>query len=374
MLDRADRLSPRFPASAETSVRERISSWLAAHPVRLALCGATCGADLIFAEAAAAAGIETHLVLPFAAEAFVETSVAHGGSDWVRRFEQAMGAAASVTVINDEVADAEASVFDFSNRMVAAKGLLLADSLGLHVRGLTVWNGLRGDGGGGTADTVSCWIGAKIPVDVIHPLDRAADGPAAPETQLPALPFAGIRSAQPQGARGVVGFLVHFHFSDYPKFPEAAFPRFQRSVLDPLAAVLADAGPSARGRYGFGADYVFAFDSARAALDTAARALETVTGNGSDFASPSVCLHVGPVQMMVNPVLNQYCHEGGAVSRVACLARGVPAGRLFCTEAFAALSALEAVRHFSFLPCEDIPGGDGRIPDRLFAVAAADQS
>lgn len=374
MLDRTDRAVPRFPASAQASVRERINGWLAAHPVRMALCGATCGSDLIFAEAAAASGVETHLVLPFAAGEFVDISVAHGGREWVRRFERAISAADSVTVINDEVADAEGSVFDFSNRMVAAKGLLLADSLGLHVRGLAVWNGLRGDGGGGTADAISCWIKAKIPVHVIHPLDPVADGPAGAETALPCVPFAGIHTAKPEGARGVVGFLAHFHFADYPKFPEALFPKFQKSVLDPLAAILADAGPVVRGRYGFGADYVFAFDSARAALPTASRALEALAGHGEGFALPSVCLHVGPVQLMVNPVLNQYCHEGGAVSRVARAARRLPAGRLFCTEAFAALSALEAVRHFRFMPCDEMSGGDDPTPDRMFAVVAADQS
>jgi hypothetical protein len=52
---------------------------------------------------------------------------------------------------------------------------------------------------------------------------------------------------------------------------------------------------------------------------------------------------------MVNPVLNQYCHEGGVLLHAARVARQLDPGKLFCTEPFAALSSLEAVRHFRFV-------------------------
>jgi len=369
MIDREGRAVPRFPAFAEDSVAGRIENWLAANPVKTVFAGAACGADILFLEAALEAGIEIHILLPFAAEEFVKTSVAHGGGEWVGRFHRVFDKAASLTIVNEDVADADGSVFDFTNRLVAAQGVLHADAHGMRARGLAVWNGLRGDGGGGTADAVACWIKAGLPVDVVHPLEPALDGPARGTESIPPVPFANIHSALPSGARGEVGFFAHFHFADYQRFPEAVFPAFQRLVLVPLAAHLAASGHRIPGRYGFGGDYVIAFQGVRAALETAHGALGAVRNSlaesGSGIAPPSVCLHVGPVQVLVNPVLNQYAHEGGVLLRAARAARRVPPGRIFCTGPFAALSALEAVRHFRMESMES----EGTEP--LFAVSHA---
>ncbi len=87
------------------------------------------GSDVIFLETAQAAGIETNVVLPFAKSDFVESSVRTSGEQWVERFERVMAKAASTTIVNDEVADDKSSVFDFTNRMVAAKAARRASSV-----------------------------------------------------------------------------------------------------------------------------------------------------------------------------------------------------------------------------------------------------
>ena len=364
MIDREGRALPRFPQTLAVSVSERIKTWLRVNPVRLAFSGAACGSDILFLEAALEGGVEIHLLLPFAVEDFIRTSVAPGGSEWVGRFQGILSSAKTITIVNDEVADVEGSVFDFANRMVAAKGVLKADALGMPVRGLTVWNGLRGDGGGGTADAVSCWLKARIPVDVIHPMNPANDGPARGEESIPSVPFPTIHSALPSGARGEVAFLAHFHFAAYHKFPEKLFPVFQRAVLDPMASFLAASDHRPTGRYGFGGDYVIAFDGVRSALEAASGVLDAImrslAESESGIAPPSVCLHVGPAQFMVNPILNQYCHEGGVLLHAARVARQLEPGQLFCTEPFAALSSLEAVRHFRFVSTGSA--------DKVFAV------
>jgi hypothetical protein len=369
MIDREGRAMPRFPSSAQESVARRIRDWLTSNPIKTVFSGAACGSDILFLEAALEAGIEIHILLPFAAEEFVKTSVAHGGAEWVARFRRVFDKAASLTIVNEDVADPDGSVFDFTNRLVAAQGVLHADAHEMRVRGLAVWNGLRGDGGGGTADAVSCWIQAGLSVDVIHPLETSQDGPGRGVESIPLIPFANIHSALPAGARGEVGFFAHFHFADYQRFPEAVFPVFQRIVLLPFAAHLAASGHRISGRYGFGGDYVIAFQGVRAALETASGALEAIRDslleNASDISVPSVCLHVGPVQVLVNPILNQYAHEGGVLLQAARAARRVTPGGIFCTRPFAALSALEAVRHFRFEPFEL---DDGEV---LFAVNRA---
>lgn len=372
MIDNESREVARFPSSAESSVYRRIQDWLVANPVRVAFSGAACGADILFLEAALESGVEIHILLPFAAEDFIRTSVTPGGPGWLERFQRVLFKAKTLTIVNDEIADVEGSVFDFTNRMVAAKGVMMADALGLSVNGLTVWNGLRGDGGGGTADAVSSWLKAMIPVHVIDPLDPARDGAALGEASIPPVPFPNIHTAIPNGSRGEVSFFAHFHFAGYSRFPEKIFPVFQRAVLNPLALFLTESPHRPTGRYGFGADYVIAFKGVRSALETASGALETVMHSlhdlDTEIAPPSVCLNVGPVQLMVNPLLNQYCHEGGALLRAARIVRQIPPGKLFCTEPFAALSSLEAVHHYCFVPEGELSDAESGTTDRLFTV------
>jgi hypothetical protein len=60
--------------------------------------GASCGADLLFAEAALARGVELHVVLPFDEDDFLAQSVMPGGETWVDRYRACMAQAASTTL------------------------------------------------------------------------------------------------------------------------------------------------------------------------------------------------------------------------------------------------------------------------------------
>ncbi len=102
MIDVHDRLEPRFPAALEPAVasalRERAARWHA--PVLFA--SAACGADLLMLEAALDAGAEVNVVLPFAREEFVRTSVAPAGAHWVERFDVALARASRVILATSE--------------------------------------------------------------------------------------------------------------------------------------------------------------------------------------------------------------------------------------------------------------------------------
>ncbi len=68
MIDAPGRKQPRFPADKESIARDAIVDTLTqagAGPGDLAICGAACGGDLIFAEACLARDMRLELYIPF---------------------------------------------------------------------------------------------------------------------------------------------------------------------------------------------------------------------------------------------------------------------------------------------------------------------
>ncbi len=91
MIDAPTRETPRFPASKETVLREKIAEQLAAWGVGkgdLAICGAACGSDILFAEECQRLSASVRLLLALPRAQFVARSVAFAGYDWVRRFDR----------------------------------------------------------------------------------------------------------------------------------------------------------------------------------------------------------------------------------------------------------------------------------------------
>jgi len=368
VIDAPDRNPARFPSEAEAGVRSRIVDWLKRENIRISFCSAACGADLIFLSVAAECGVETHLVLPFRAEDFIETSVRIGGKKWVARFREAVEQAKSVTIVNEEVADEKSSAYEFANRMVAAKAKLRAMQLDLPVMSLAVWDSEPRALRGGTADAVASWAEAKIRCHVIHPTQPDRDGAPVAGSVSGAQPFPQIHAAIPDGSRTEVRMLVHVYFAGYFGLRENERTRFQQTTLGGIARVLAQSTNRPLARHGLGPDYVFVCAAFRSAALLANELLAEVrrqAESGPVMELPRICLHAGPVQLMVNPILNQYAHEGAVLTRAGRLARRVPSGAVHCTEAFASLAALESLREFRFEYHGAITHPDG-TGDRVF--------
>jgi hypothetical protein len=368
ILDRPGRDSPRFPPNAEDEVFTRISSWLNQKNIRTSYSSAAAGSDIIFLTAAQQAGIKTHIILPFAAEDFVETSVRVAGEQWIERFNHVLSNAESLTIANDQAAGDRSAAYDFTNRMIAAQAMMKANEVQMPVLGLGVWNREVGDAAGGTADAVTTWCRANIETFAIHPTDSSQDGPVCDISSLAGVPFERIQSALPDGYRTIVCAVLHLYFESYYNLREQDYPKFREVVLDPIAQRIAESHYAPEISYGLGADYLFVFRTMRAAgiftRELQAKLLETPD---SPVQAPTISLHAGPMFLMVNPVLNQYSHEGSTLTRAARIARRLAPGRAFCTEPFAALSALEAIREFQFeyAGSERYPDGTS---DRLFMV------
>src|SRR5271155_2501608 len=95
-------------------------------------------------------------------------------------------------------------------------------------------------------------------------------------------------------------------------------------------------------RYGHGGQYLFIWNNDEIQVDGIAgvrvagmaalefgrlfRERRSELPSGLDF---KICLHTAPLQVMVNPILNQYAHEGGAMTKISTLSASLPPGAIY---------------------------------------------
>lgn len=147
--DALDTERPRFPASELPRVRRELAVLL--HPgVRALVCSAACGADLLALEAAGAAGIERHVVLPFDARTFRTTSVVDRPGDWGPLFDRLMaevGRSGRLEVGTGDPDDPRAYIRANERIVQRAAGLAGAGGVRRQRAAVVVWEGdSRGEG------------------------------------------------------------------------------------------------------------------------------------------------------------------------------------------------------------------------------------
>ncbi|MEU9129626.1 hypothetical protein AB0D08_16220 [Kitasatospora sp. NPDC048540] len=144
-------------------VRAALGRLLAGHPAA-ALTGVSClapGADALFADAVLAAGGALVAVIP--SPAYRDTVDA----GYTAEFDRLRHAAAEVLVLPFDTPDADA--YEAANTELLRRADLL----------VAVWDGLPGNGRGGTAHMVAAARRAGIPVEVVWP-EGAGRRPAPP--------------------------------------------------------------------------------------------------------------------------------------------------------------------------------------------------
>lgn len=159
MVDPPGRASPRFPADEVPRVtaeaRDALAEW-GVGPACAVVSGGARGADLIVAEEAAARGARVLLCLALPPEEFLRRSVEVPGTDWAARFAQ-IARRAEVRVLDDGEGPGPENVFARANDWM----LDVARSIDPCPYAIVVWDGLPGDGSGGTAHMVRR-LGAQL--------------------------------------------------------------------------------------------------------------------------------------------------------------------------------------------------------------------
>ncbi len=171
MIDAPGRAVPRFPATAEAGVAERLRARVAERRVAVGYASCACGGDILFLEAVLAAGGRVVVVPPLPLEKAIERSVAFAGSGWTERLRRILADPSATALPDecDETGEDDDIVYDFCNRYLAGLAFLKARQLGLPVRGMCVWNGAESGLEGGTDSAVRLWRAAGVEVDVIAP-------------------------------------------------------------------------------------------------------------------------------------------------------------------------------------------------------------
>ena len=380
-----------FHVSDEQAVARAIASALAQHNVGFAYGSLASGADILFAEAFLARGVELHVVLPFALEEFVACSVAPAGDNWVERFSYCIGQASSVTYGTIDAYAGDDVLYKYCSEIAIGLTLVRARYLDAEVHQFAVWDGLPARGEAGTGIDVALWRSAGHAVTIVPPtgveemprpdLREAAvsvaaavadDGPLKPRPgaamatiddsfagltraidgappRTPAGPSAG---EVPERPHRLVRAMLFADVRGFSKLTDEQLPVFAAHVFASFAEVLDRHGEVVEYSNTWGdALYAVISDAVSAAAcaldlqDAVDRLDPEAVGLPADL-SLRLGGHVGPIFPVTDPVLNRRSFVGSHVNRTARIEPVTPPGAVYVTSPFAA--ALELAGGHAF--------------------------
>lgn len=347
MIDAPNRPSPRFPPSAAARVGKAIARELESLGCRAGVSALACGGDLLFADAVMARGAGMHVVLPLNVQAFLQESVEPAQDErWVERFHAVRERRASEHIVGDEYLSGSGTPFQLAALLIDAHALRLARETETAHAALAVWDGLAGDGMGGTASFVGHCVQRGRTVRCIHPMTGEVFTPG-PEAVAAAQKHAWRRVGV--GAGAMEHRLAAFLFADAKGFSglrETEMPAFTRVVLGIIRRAIDGAAPPPLvvNTWGDGLFVVTALprEAARVGLriiDESAKVNWRGEGLGGQ-ATFRVGLHAGPAFVTGSDVVvgrpNAYGRE---VSNAARIEPVVDPGQVWASEDFMLLAA-----------------------------------
>ena len=104
------------------------------------------------------AGAEVSVVLPYDKEEFIRDSVDYlPGSNWRARFERVMERATQCVTASTQKLELGGVSYDFANELLLGLSAIHAHRLETALIPVAAWDGVSGDGPGGTASAVENW-------------------------------------------------------------------------------------------------------------------------------------------------------------------------------------------------------------------------
>jgi hypothetical protein len=346
---------------AEKDITDAISSILRETEALIAYGSLACGADIMIAEAILAIGGELHVVLPFAEEDFLRTSVRIGGSEWPARYEKVREAAASVTFATQMRCVDDEEQFAYCTKLMMGLAQLRAGVMQADTFQLAVWDGAPATGAAGTAADCAEWarlggVTRIIPV----PRDRPALKSAA-ATEMPNRPHWTLQS------------MLFADFAGFSRLDEDRLSKFLEVVMGRIATVLDRHADDVLTRNSWGdAIYVVITSPARAAEIALEIQAELDPELLQSIGLPPeggmrISLHHGPIFEHFDAVQGARTFYGTEVTVAARIEPRVPVGAIYTTQPFAAM--IESGRnnyHFEYVGNMDLAKNYGvRILYRL---------
>jgi class 3 adenylate cyclase/tetratricopeptide (TPR) repeat protein len=351
MVDQANRAVPRFPGCHESAVREALRERLIQRDCSIGYASAAAGADILFLEVLLELGGEINVVLPYAAEQFLEDNgQLVGDPSWRERSERVLRQATRVIVASEQQTGAGTTRFELANLLLDGLAINRAEHLETDLVRMAVWDGKPGDGPGGTASVVEHWQDQGLAVEIVTPPAVVDDGAGDTRSAPPAQP----NPEEPDN--GFRGEIVAMLFGDAVHFShlgEAELVRFGEHFLGAIGNLINTSrhAPVLKNTWGDG--LFFVFSSMRDAGNFAMSLTELV--NGTDWVSkglPSslnlrIGLHARTVFSFIDPITGRPNYLGTQVSRAARIEPITPPGQVYASEVFAALTAAERIADFT---------------------------
>lgn len=140
-IDAVGQAQARFPLAQVPAVQHRLRTLLVEQDVRILVCSAACGADLVALGEAAKIGIERHVILPFNPERFRTSSVIDRPGSWGEDFDRVLVETRGTggVVVLPESQDAKTSYLA-ANHLILEKTRELAFQTGDRAAAALVWD------------------------------------------------------------------------------------------------------------------------------------------------------------------------------------------------------------------------------------------
>lgn len=345
----------------EKELVQSIGSILAETGALIAYGPLACGADILVAEAILALGGELHVVLPFAEEDFLRTSVRVGGAEWEARYLAARDAAASVTFATQMNHVDDDELFAYCSKLVMGLAQLRAGIMHAEAFQLAVWDGRPANGVAGTGADCAEWArqGGKTRI-VSIPTDRPP---------LDAVAVTEMRSRPPWALHS----MLFADFAGFSRLDEDCLSQFLEVVMGRIATVLDRHSDAVLTRNSWG-DAVYAVITSPAhAAEIALEIQEELDPQSLvEIGLPAedgmrISLHHGPIFEHFDAVQRARSFYGTEVTVAARIEPRVPVGAIYTTQPFAAM--IESARndyHFEYVGKMDLAKNYGfRILYRL---------
>jgi class 3 adenylate cyclase/tetratricopeptide (TPR) repeat protein len=353
MIDRPGRPVPRFPPAVEQAVKNAIRRRIKELKIGFAYASAACGADILFHEAMLEAKGEIHIILPYEKELFMRDCVSFAPTgNWEERWRRVLAEATEVQEVSQRCRT-HSIAYQFANRILHGLAAIRAGQLETSLIPLAVWDCDRGEGPGGTADTIRRWRNLGLNLEIIDLREiLAAERPDLVKHAASCTKTASTSSKEPaETFSSEIRALLFGDAEGFSKLTDEEVPRFVEHFMGLIGTLIAGSQypPLVKNTWGDGLYFVFADvrDAGRFALDLrdAVRATDW-QGKGLPPLKLRVGLHAGPVHCCVDPVTRSTSYIGAQVSRAARIEPVTPGGQVYASQAFAALAAERGVEEF----------------------------
>jgi len=355
MIDRPDRVSPRFPSELEPAVAREIRNLIDRLDPGFGFASAACGSDILFLEAMLDRGAEVSIVLPYDRNEFVSDSVDFvPNSNWRSRFDRVLERANRVITASPQKLEIGGIAYEFCNDLLFGLATIRARQLETTLAPLAVWDGMTGDGPGGAASAIQSWRRAGREPEIVD-LGKISNAVAAVydrRRQKSRKTIGAHRAPRQRFASRIVAIL----FADavgFSKLSEAEVPRFVQHFLGAISKLSKKFSKSilTRNTWGDGLYFVFSDVDLAGQFALALADLATNTSWKERGLPPEISLriglHAGPAYEFNDPITGNRSYSGTHVSRAARIEPITPRGQVYGSEAFAALAAARGAKKFT---------------------------